>query len=560
MELTGAQLLVKALKMEGTKHIFGVSGSAVLPIMDVLYHDREVRYIQSQHEQGAMYMANGYARATRALGVCLVSPGPGSTNCLSGVGQAFYTSTSSLLICIESGTEHLGLGTSLHHDLDSVAVFKPVTKLAIRVERIDRLVESIQKAFNVALSGRRGPVYLGIPKDILSAQIDDKVLSRKRYPVETAPRATSESIRRTADILLAGKRPVALAGGGAVWSQAQEVLLELAEHLAMPVAFSRDNKGLIPEDHILALGAVGLASTPWSLQAMQSADVLLAVGCTFGEFTTRMFGHEVVPEGVQIIQIDIDPTEIGKIYPVTQGIFGDARTVLQDLLEEVKKRNIDRRPLEEVPWIQQLMQAKKQWRESLAPLETSDQAPILWPRLLRDLRRALPRNAIVSAVSGSTCSWFNYGFEALAHTCSTGGWHPLGSEYPESLGVQVALPDRVVVCLIGDGAMMMTLQEIATAAAYDIPMLCVVSHNGFFGNMRQTQITRFGGRFMGTDLPIPNLSNIARELGAYAERVEDPAEIIPAVGRALGSGKASLLEVMMDTSDENLVPGPRRKG
>lgn len=160
----------------------------------------------------------------------------------------------------------------------------------------------------------------------------------------------------------------------------------------------------------------------------------------------------------------------------------------------------------------------------------------------------------MSAVSGSTGAWFEYAFEALTHTRSIGGWHPLGSEYPESLGVKVALPDRVVVCLIGDGSLMMTLQEIATATANDIPLLCVVSHNDVFGNMRHSQIKRFGGRFIGTGLPIPNLANIAREFGAYGERIEEPDEIIPAVGRALASGKPALLEVMMDASEENLMP------
>jgi thiamine pyrophosphate-dependent acetolactate synthase large subunit-like protein len=275
---------------------------------------------------------------------------------------------------------------------------------------------------------------------------------------------------------------------------------------------------------------------------MQDADVLLAIGCTFGEFTTKWFGHEVVPQGANIIQVDIDPTEIGKIYPVEMGIVGDASSVLRDLLQEVKGRKVDRRPVERSPRIKELLRMKKEWQETLYSQETWDKVPIRWPRLLHDLRQSLPRDAIVAAASGSTGGWFERGFEALAHTCSIGGWHPLGAEYPESLGVKVALPDRLVVCLTGDGSMMMTLQEIATAAAYDIPVLCVVSHNSVFGNVRHQQIKRFGGRFIGTDLPIPNLANIAREFGAYGERVEVPDEIIPAVGRALGSGKAALLE------------------
>jgi thiamine pyrophosphate-dependent acetolactate synthase large subunit-like protein len=336
------------------------------------------------------------------------------------------------------------------------------------------------------------------------------------------------------------------------------VLLELAELLAMPVAASRDNKGIIPEDHPLALSTLSASCAPPAMKTMQEADVLLAVGCTFGQFTTGSFGHQVVPQGAKIVQVDIDPTEIGKIYPVEVGIVGDARSVLHDLLQEIKRRQVDRRPLERLTRIKELLWMKKEWRESLLPHMTSNKVPIHRLRLLHDLRQALPRDAIVAGASGSTHQWFEYAFEGLAHTCSIGGWHPLGSEYPEALGVKVALPDRVVVCVTGDGSMMMTLQELATAAANQVPVLCVVCHNDVFGNMRYTQFKRFGGRFIGTDLPIPNLVNIAREFGAYGERVEEPDEIIPAVGRALAPGKPALLEVMMDASPENLLTPPSR--
>lgn len=554
MKVTGAQLLVEWLKTEGVKHVFGVSGSPLLPVMDIFFHDPAIQYIQTQHEQGSIFMANGYARATRHTGVCLVGPGPGATNCLSGVGQAFYTSTSSLLISIDSSNLTRGLGTSLHHDLESIAIFAPVTKLAFRIDRLDRLQEGLQRAFRIALTGRRGPVFLGISKEILTETIEIETLVRPRYRLASAACAPKEIILKAADLLTKAHRPVALVGGGLLWADAQKELIELAERLAMPVATSRDNKGFVPDDHPLSIGELGFSITPPAQEIMQTADVLLAVGCTFGEFTTKRFSNAIISKAVKIIQIDIDPTEIGKIYPVELGIHGDCRCVLDGLIQTLKERNVDRRPVDATPRIKELMQRKKSWRESLLPLKTSDKSPILWPRLLYDLRQALPRDAIVSAVSGSTHEWFTYAFEALVHTCSVGGWHPLGSEYPESLGVKVALPDRPVVCLIGDGALMMTMQEMATAAAYNIPMLCIVARNGVYGNMRHSQIKKFDGRFLGTDVPMINIANVAREFGIHGERVEDPAEIIPAVGRALDSKKASLLEVMIDASEDNLMP------
>ena len=557
MKLSGSQLLIEGLKAEGVRYVFGASGTDTLPILDVIYDESQMRYIQTQHEQGAIYMANGYARAARTAGICLVSPGPGITNCHSGVSQAYYTSTPSLLIGIEESTRFYGLGASLHHDLDGVSVFKPVTKLSLRIERADRILEGIRMAFRTALSGRKGPVYLGIAKDILMDQAECEVLPPERYRAGTMPKAQPESIATAAELLVAAQNPVALAGGGLAWSQGQEALLSLAELLGMPVAESRDNKGLIPGDHPLALSTVGLVGNPVAVKTVQKADVLLTLGCTFGEFTTRGFGYEVVPKGARIIQVDIDPSEIGKIYPVDVGIVGDARSVLQDLLEEVRGRKIDRRPVEQLPRIKEILRMKREFHETILSQKTWGKVPIQWPRLLHDLRQALPRDAIVSAVTGSTSIWFEYGFEALTYTRNTGGWHPLGSEYPESLGVKVALPDHVVVCLTGDGSLMMTLQEIATATAYGIPLLCVVCHNDVYGNMRHSQIKHFGRRFIGTDLPIPNLANIAREFSAYGERIEKPDEIIPAVGRALASGKPAVLEVMMDASEGNLLPPMR---
>ena len=555
-KLSGAQIIVETLKAEGITHVFGVSGSVNLPILDIIFSEPQIRYIQTQHEQNAMYMANGYARATRTAGICLVSPGPGITNCLSGTAQAFQSSTPNLLIGVEEGNKVHGLGSSCHHDVEAVMIFKPVTKLSLRVEHVGRLLGSLQMAFRTALTGRKGPVYVGIAKDILMDEADVEILSPLKYRVEHVPTADPLSVSKAADLLIGAKSPVILAGGGVAWAQAQDILLDLAGFLAIPVATSRDNKGVIPDDHPLALGTVGHSSTPLAVKTIQDTDILLAIGCTFDSFTTMGLSHKIVPKHAKIIQVDIDPTEIGKIYPVEVGICGDARPVLNSILQRIRKKKVARVPLEQVPRIKELVRRKRNWQKSLMAQKTSGKIPIQRFRLLHDLRQALPRDAIVAGESGGTHGWYDYGFEALAHNYGIGSWHPMGAEYLEALGVKVALPDRVVVCFTGDGSMMMTLQEIATAVAYHIPLLCVVCHNGVFGNMRYTQIQQFGGRFIGTDLLIPNLANIAKEFGAYGERVEKPDEIIPAISRALASGKPALLDIMIDASPENLVPPP----
>ncbi len=554
MEGNGSQIIVESLKLQGIKHLFGMSASAILPLLDVLYGTPEIRYIQSQHEQGAIYMANGYARATGKVGACLVGPGPGTTNCQSGIAQAYYTFVPSLLMAIEDGTKLHGFGSSLHHGLDAVSIMKPVTKMSMRVERAGRLPDLMRMAFRTALSPKRGPAYLGIPRDILDEKVSVNLIPPDKYCIDNKPPGSPEDITRAAKLLLKAKNPVALAGGEVGWSGAQQALVQMAELLAMPVAGSEGNKGVFPENHPLSLGVIGLHGRPYAHQTFKEADVILALGAPFTEFSTGWFGNLIIPANAKIIHVDIDPTELGKNYPIEIGIMGGIRKVLNSLIQEVKETKKSPSSLGNSPRIKALLSKKKAWEASILPQKTSDKIPILPQRLMNDLRKALPDDALVIGESGSTHGWFEYCFESLTHTLGIGSWHPMGAEYCECLGAQVALPDKVVVCLLGDGSMMMSLPEIATAVKYNIPVLAVVRHNEIFGNMRHTQHIHFPGRFIGTSLPIPNLSNVARELGAFSERVEKPEQIIPSIKRALKSGKPSFIEVMMDTSPEFLAP------
>jgi len=249
--------------------------------------------------------------------------------------------------------------------------------------------------------------------------------------------------------------------------------------------------------------------------------------------------------------------DMGKIYPIETGVVGDIKSILASLIGKIKGSMSDRSPWLESPRIKGLLKQKAAWEAAVGPMRRSADVPIRPYRLMNDLRKVLPKDALVCGQSGSTHGWFEYAFESLTHTLDIGSWHPMGSEYCKMLGAKLAQPDRAAVCILGDGSMMMTLPELATAVKYNIPVLAVVRHNDVFGNMRHSQIAQFGGRFIGTDLHIPNLANIAREFGAYGERVVEPDQIIPAVERALQSGKPALVEVMVDKSDEWLVPNLR---
>ncbi|MBI2986423.1 MAG: thiamine pyrophosphate-binding protein [Deltaproteobacteria bacterium] len=553
---TGAELVVECLKAEGVRYLFGVTGSSFLTILDVLYRTPEIQYVMSQHEQGASYMAGGYARSTGKPGVVIVHHGVGLTNAFTGVVGAFYSSTPYIMLSPESSTLEYGRGASNRHEMDQVAVMKPVTKLAERVERVERIPEMMQRAFRAATTGRPGPVYVGLARDVLRGKADVAVLPPERYRPIVPLRGNPQEINRALDMLIKAQRPVILAGGGINVAQANAELLKLAELLCAPVAGTADCKGVIPEDHPLALGVAGYQGREYCLETLQQADVILAIGCTFSANTTAEYTEKVLSKQAKIIQVDIDPFEIGKNWPVDVGIVGDAKAVLQDmiLMVEVEARQAARRSLEQDGRIKGIRRLKEEWAESFRQQASSDKVPIQRFRLLADLRKALPRDAVVGAESGGTHQWFQFAFDALVPPAYLGGWHSLGSEYCEALGAQLALPDKQVVCITGDGSMMMCLQELATAALYDIKALCVVCVNGSFGNIRHSQLTRYKGRIIGTDLPIPNLTIFAKEFGLYAERVEEPKDIVPAVGRALSSGKPSLLEVIIDTDLENLRP------
>ncbi len=554
MELNGAQLLVETIKLEGTQYLFGMSATAVLPVLDVVYNSSQIKYIQSQHEQGAMYMANGYARATGKVSFCLVGPGPGTTNCQSGMAQAYYTFVPTILIAIEDSTQCHGLGSSMHHGLDSVAVMKPVTKLSIRAERSGRLPELLRMASRIVLAPRRGPVFLGVPKDLLDEKASVDMVAPEHYRNESLPSGNPSEIEKAAKILIEAKRPVALAGGEVGWYGARQELIKLAELLAIPVAGAEGHKGIFPEAHPLALGVIGLHGRPYAHRAFQQADVILALGSPFTEFTTVRFGHKVIPKNARIIQIDVEPSKMGENYPIELGIAGDIKRILESLTQQVAERIKDPLYLKEVPRIRELQSQKREWEASISIHRTSSKTPIHPLRLMKDLREALPEDTLIIGESGSTHAWFEYSFEATIHTLGIGSWHPMGAEYCETLGAKLALPERTVVCLLGDGSLMMTLSELATAVKYNIPVLTVVLHNGVLGNMRHTQMVHYGSRFIGTDLHIPHLANVAEEFGAYGERIVEPEQIIPAVRRALNSGKPSLLEVMMDTSLDCLHP------
>lgn len=549
MQMSGADVIVEYLKAEGVSHVFGVVGSSILDLMDALARSPEIRYVQTQHEQAAAYMADGYARVTGRPGVCVATVGPGATNLLGGVAQAYHESSPVIALCGEVHTLHYGKGASNFHEIEQSLIYKPVTKLAVRLERPDRIVEILSKAFRVATSGRKGPVYVGLPRDVQKTRIAaPEIPSPTRLKAQGVVRGDAAQIRAAVEALLSASRPVLLAGGGLRWARGRDAMIALAEHLGIPIAIT--HKGLIPEDHPLCTGIIGTTGCPVAAETVQGSDLILAFGCTFSQVATGSYGSKIIPEKARIIHVDVDPNEIGKNYPVELGIAGDARAVLEDMLAVLAERGHAPRAVSERR--AEIAALREQWERSLQAAATSDRVPITRLRMLRDLRAVLDRDAIVAAESGATHGWFTYGFPCYEPILEPGDYSIMGSAVCMAMAAKIAHPERQVVSVTGDGAMMMVVGEIATAVANDIPIVIVIPHNGVYGNMLRKQHEHFDDRFIGTKLYVPDLAQVARALGAHGERVERPAELIPAYRRALASRAPALVDVVIGNDWDEL--------
>lgn len=542
----GADLLVECLLAEGVKNIFGLIGSACIDITDAVYR-LGLKFITFQHEMGAVFAADGYARVTRRPGVALVTVGPGATNAVTGVAQAYMESSPVILVSGEVATTVRGKGRSNWHEIDQLTLFKPITKLSTRIDRVERIPEIMAEAFRVATTGRPGPVYIGMPRDVQVALTDVPVHEPRSHRPAGRPRADEESIQRAARLLIESKKPFLLLGGGVILADAAEEARMLAELLNMPTASTAHHRGIVPDDHPLGLGQVGTAATPPAYEMIREADLILAVGCTFSEVTTDRYGYNILPD-VPIIHIDIDPSEIGKSYPVAVGIVGDAKSVLADLIGVLKASGEDH-ALKRTQWAGKAAALKESWRQQLAELAAAGEKRINRASVVTAVRRALPREAIILSEAGGTCSYSRFALECYRPLIIPGDFSAMGSGFAMAIGVKVAFPDLPVVSISGDGAMMMALPELFSAVENKVAVTVVLIHNNMYSNIKHKQEKIFDGRFIGVDHPYPSFAEIARVMGAYGERVEQKCEIIPALRRALESNRAAVVEVMLDPED-----------
>lgn len=542
MRLNGAQMVIKALNKEGVDTIFGYPGGSVLSLYDQLY-DSDIRHILSRHEQGATHAADGYARATGRPGVVFATSGPGATNLVTGIAAAYMDSVP---LVIFTGQVAIPLiGTDAFQEADITGITYPITKHNYLVKDVRDLPRIIREAFHIASTGRCGPVLIDLPKDVQAAEAEFKYPEAVSIPGYSPTYAGHPGqIVRAAKMMAQATRPLIYSGGGIVAAGADQCLRQLAEKTNIPVTTTLMGLTGFPGNHRLSLGMLGMHGNYWANMAASDADLVIAVGARFDDRVTGNVSCFV--EGKKIIHIDIDPAEIGKNVAVDIPIVGDALMVLSELVKKVE-------PVDTEPWLAQIAEWQRQ-----GPLHyEQDMGGEIAPQyVIEQIYEQTNGNALITTEVGQHQMWTAqyYRFSRPRSLASSGGLGAMGYGFPAALGVQIGRPDELVFCIAGDGSFLMNAQELATAVAYNIPVKVAIINNGYLGMVRQLQELFCRGRYHSVELKQgPDFAKLAEAYGAVGLRVEKPADVAPALRRALETAGPVVIDFKVK-SEENVFP------
>lgn len=550
MARNGAELLVAYLQQEGVEAVFGIPGGHLLGFYDALIGS-DIAPVLTKHESGAAFMAAGYAYVSGGLGVCCGTVGPGATNLVTGVTAAHMQSLPMLVITGQVGTVSIGQGALQEaagegRSFSQTELFRCITKHSEMVTRPDKLGQAVRRALRIAWSSRPGPVHLDLPADVLRGQVTEEVVPVVRYRSVAHPHPSQEDLQRAVRALGAAERPAILAGGGATRGAAPEALFALAERLTLPVATTLQAKGVIPEDHPLALGTLGLYGTRAANRYMRSGlDVLLVVGSSLHEFTTHVWDPALQPTST-MIQVDIDPSEIGKNYAVDIGLVGDAATVLGDLLAFAEQGS-----MQSVRGLDHLAGLKRDTEYFSEGAMSSDDVPIKPQRAMTEVRAALPDDAVIFTDIGNSVTWVERCFLARRPNTvfSFGNLAAMGSGVAAVIGGKLAAGSRPAVAICGDGDFQVYGMEVMTAVNHEIPVVWIVLENRRLGMVYDVQTMSYRGRHIASEMRVPDLSLLAEAFGAAGWRAEKPADIAPIVGEALQAERPAIVSIPIDADE-----------
>ena len=550
--MKAGEAVVEMLRQEGVTHIFGIVGSSFLDILDPLYDRDDIEFVGVRHEQGAALMADGFSRITGAPSVCLVTNGPGVLNLTYGIAAAYVAHSPVVVLAPSASRDHQYRDST--QEFDQVSLFRPITKASFTINKVERLPDALRQAFRVATSGQMGPVLLDIPRDLMpGSDLELDLLPPEAYRTgQTRSRGDRNLVDKAARVLLAAQRPVIIAGGGIQFSMASEEVTQLADTLGAAIVTTYGRADAVPSGHPKFLGHLGRLGSPEGIEAIRRADVILAAGTGLGQSTT-FFDHRFIPADASIVQIDIEPREIGRHYPVSVGIEGDARAVLEDLIARV--RETEPRPNQE--WLAEIADWKARRSERLAAEERLSSMPMKPQRVYAELRKVMPRDAIVCLDAGLAP---NFGQDRLDFAQPRSLIMPqdlggLGFSFPESLGASFAAPDRTVVNFNGDGGFLFNAQEFETAVRYGLKSISVVLNNNCWGSEKAYQRYAFNERYVGADTVNPRYDKYAELFGGNGFYVENPADIGDVFLAALKAEGPSIIEIPIDPDE---MPRPAR--
>ena len=541
MKITGAEILIECLKREGVKTIFALPGGVVLKIFDMLHQQKDIDVVLTRHEQGAGHMAEGYAKATGKAGVCLVTSGPGMTNVITALADAYMDSVP--LVCFSGQVPTSLIGNDAFQEADNMGLSRPCTKYNFLVKDVKDLAVTIKEAFYIATTGRPGPVLVDIPKDVSMDTAEftypSSVSIRSYNPVYEG---NKWQIKQAAEAMTKAKKPVLYVGGGVIFSGASQELLELAELTHMPVDMTLMGLGAFPGEHPQSMGMLGMHGTYWANMVMHYSDLVVAIGARFDDRVTGKVS-EFCPHA-KVIHIDIDPTSIRKNVNVDIPIVGDCKLVLRELIQILRVTvNGDQRELRK-PWWNQI----REWQQA-NPLAYQQEAdgPIKPQHVIQRLYELTKdRDPIVSTDVGQHQMWAAQYFKLAKPNrwLTSGGLGTMGFGFPAAMGAQAAFPGRLVLCIAGDGSIQMNMQEMATAVVHKLPVKIIVLNNRFHGMVRQWQDLFYEGRYASSYLETtPDFVKLAEAYGAVGLRASKPSEIDAVLKEAIAVNKPVIVDV-----------------
>lgn len=538
---TGSQILLDALIREGVEYVFGIPGGANLPLFDALY-ESPIKFILTRHEQGAGHAADGYARATGKVGVCLATSGPGATNLVTAIATAYMDSVP--MVAITGQVKTFLIGNDAFQEADIIGITRPITKHSYLVKDVKDLARIVKEAFYITNTGRRGPVLIDLPVDITLEKCEEIIPTEVDLPgYKPRYEGNIRQIKIAAEEINNSRRPVVYTGGGIVASDSSKELLELAEKGNLPVTTTLMGLGGFPEDHDLSLGMLGMHGTVYANFAVTECDLLVAIGSRFDDRVTGKI-DEFAPHA-KIIHIDVDPASISKTIKVDIPIVGDAKNILQELNKHIHFA-------ERKEWFDKI----KSWKEKNPLLYNKSENVIKPQYVIEQICDAGKGNVIITTEVGQNQMWAAQFFTYTKPRTflSSGGLGTMGYGFPAAIGAQLGCPDKIVVDIAGDGSIQMNIQELSTVARLNIPVKIAILNNGYLGMVRQWQELFYNKRYSGVNLNgNPDFVKLAEAYGAKGFLVEKKEQVRPTIEKAFSIKCPVIMDFRIDPT-ENVFP------